>query len=88
MVAVTASARCFEKEIVTLHQARKFARKSRDYMRAYRAGSSDLEVDGHIKLVKTHRSALDTDTAFVMEGCEEDEVIYIFDKNSAADLKK
>ena len=72
------SRRCFEKDVVTLHLCRKFARKSRDYMRAYRSGSRKLAVDSDIKIVKTHRSALDTDTAFVAQKCTEENVVYVY----------
>ena len=59
------SERCFDKTVVTLHHARRFGRKNRDYMRAYRAGSMGLRTNDKVKVARTHRSALDTDYNFV-----------------------
>ena len=67
---------CFHKSVVTLHQCRKYARKARDYMRSYRAGATGLKFGQDIKLLKTHRNALDTDLAFVSANCLEDSVNY------------
>ena len=61
------SARAFGADVVTLRHTRKFARRCRDYMRAYRAGAMGLEADSRVRLVKTHRCALDTDFTFVTE---------------------
>ena len=58
----------FGKKVITLGHCRKFARRCRDYHRAYRAGASGgSDVDNLVKCVKTHRSALDTDYVFVSE---------------------
>jgi len=54
-------------DVVTLAHTRKFARRARDYERAYRRGYKGLTVEAAIKLYKCHRSALDTDRAFVAE---------------------
>ena len=55
----------FGADVITLHHMRRFARKNRDYMRAYRAGAMGLGVENMIKELKTHRNALDTDLVFV-----------------------
>ena len=60
------SAAAFGKDVVSLFHTRKFARKARDYMRAYRAGASGLETDSTVSVLKTHRCALDTHHAFVI----------------------
>ena len=60
------SASAFDKSVVSLGHTRKYARKSRDYMRAYRAGARGLGADSAVQIVKSHRSALDSHTAFVM----------------------
>jgi len=54
--------------VVSLHHMRKFARKARDYMRVYRAGITGVKADGAVKLVRTHRCAMDTDLVFVSGG--------------------
>ena len=61
------SAKAFGPDVVTLRHTRKFARRCRDYMRAYRAGAMGLEADACVRLVKTHRCALETDYTFVSE---------------------
>ena len=43
---------------------KKFARKARDYMRAYRAGAKGLEADSAVQLLKTHRCMLDAAASF------------------------
>ena len=60
------SADAFSSDVVSLFHTRKFARKARDYMRAYRAGAKGLESDSLVSVLKTHRCALDTHTAFVI----------------------
>ena len=61
------SALSFGRDVVSLSHSRKFARKARDYMRAYRAGAVGLEADSSVSILKTHRCALDTHTAFIIE---------------------
>ena len=60
------SASAFDKSVVTLDLARKYARKCRDYMRVYRAGSKGLGTDDVVTVMKSHRSALDSHTAFIL----------------------
>ena len=60
------SAEAFGSDVLTLFHTRKFARKARDYMRAYRAGAKGLESDSLVNVLKTHRCALDTHTTFVI----------------------
>jgi hypothetical protein len=60
------SADAFSIDVISLLHTRKFARKARDYMRAYRAGASGLETDSTVLVLKTHRCALDTHHAFVI----------------------
>ena len=60
------SAASFASSVVSLKHTRKFARKSRDYMRAYRAGAKGLEADSTVSVLRTHRCALDTHHAFVI----------------------
>ena len=69
---------CFRKENITIHKRRRFARKARDYQRAYRAGAMGLEAEVAIKQVKTHRCALDTDTAFIIEHCTEEPLTIVW----------
>ena len=69
---------CFRKENITIHKRRRFARKARDYQRAYRAGAMGLEAEIAIKKVKTHRCALDTDTAFIVEHCTEEPLTIVW----------
>ena len=58
----------FGPSVVTLQHARKFARRARDYMRAYKDGAKGLEVEVVKKVHKTHhRCALDTDYTFCTE---------------------
>ena len=59
------SAASFGADVVILAHTRKFARRARDYERAYRRGYKGLTVEAAIKLYKCHRSELDTDRAFV-----------------------
>ena len=59
--------RAFDKEVVTIDHARKFARKARDYQRVYRAGVKGLAAELSIKKCKTHRCALDTHYTLVSE---------------------
>ena len=61
------SADAFGKSVVTLAHSRKYARKGRDYMRAYRAGARGLGADTAVQMVKSHRSALDSHTSFVID---------------------
>ena len=60
------SSDAFGSDVVSLFHTRKFARKARDYMRAYRAGAMGLEADSAVTILKSHRAALDTHTAFVI----------------------
>ena len=57
----------FDGSVVTMAHTRKFARRARDYMRAYKRGHKGLEVEIFTKKYKTHRCALDTDYTFVTE---------------------
>ena len=66
------SAAAFNKEVVSLYHTRRFARKARDYMRAYRAGAKGLDADASVLHLKTHRCALDTHTAFVISDATDD----------------
>ena len=62
------SMQSFGPSVVTLQHARKFARRARDYMRAYKDGAKGLEVEVVKKVHKTHRCcALDTDYTFCTE---------------------
>ena len=61
------SAFAFDKSIVTLGLTRKYARKCRDYMRVYRAGAKGLGVDNVVTVMKSHRSALDSHTSFILD---------------------
>ena len=47
---IDGSLAAFSRDVVTLGHTRKFARKARDYMRAYRAGAKGLE-----RVVRTAR---------------------------------
>ena len=60
------SAAAFDKSVVGLGLTRKYARKARDYMCAYRAGARGLGADSAVQIVKSHRSALDSHTAFII----------------------
>ena len=59
------SAASFGVSNITLHHSHKFARRARDYMRAYRGGALGLEADSKVRICKAHRCALDTDWAFI-----------------------
>ena len=61
---ISGSLAAFSRDVVTLGHTRKFARKARDYMRAYRAGAKGLEADSAVKLLKTHRCMLDAAASF------------------------
>ena len=54
------SAKAFDREVLTMRHTRKFARKSCDYMRAYRAGAKGLETDSVVSVLKSHRCVLHT----------------------------
>ena len=60
------SAAAFGKDVVSLWRTRRFARKCRDYMRAYRAGAKGLDTDSSVKNLKSHRCSLDTHTEFII----------------------
>ena len=49
------SAASFGSDVVSLALTWKFARRARDYMRAYRAGAKGFKADLIVKKVKTHR---------------------------------
>jgi len=74
----------FLAAVVSIHHMRKFARKSRDYMRVYRAtkdwpddgGDIMVRTENCIKALKTHRCAMDTDLVFVSENIEAAPVDY------------
>ena len=57
--------RSFDPEVLTIDHVRKFARRVRDYMRAYPWGARGLDVETVIKKYKTHRSMIDIDFKFV-----------------------
>jgi hypothetical protein len=59
------SLRSIRPEVLTIYHVRKFARRARDYMRAYRWGARGLDVETTIKKYKTHRSMLDVEFKFV-----------------------
>ena len=61
---INGSRASFARDVVTLGHTRKFARKARDYMRAYRAGAKGLEADSAVQLLKTHRCMLDVAARF------------------------
>ena len=62
------SLQSFGPSVVTLQHARKFPRRVRDYIRAYKDGARGLEVEVVKKVHKTHRCcALDTDYTFCTE---------------------
>jgi hypothetical protein len=52
-------------DVVTLGLTRKYERRARDYMRAYRWGHKGLEVEDAKKKYKCHRSAFDQCRKFV-----------------------
>ena len=53
--------------MLSLERVRKFARRARDYVRAYASGySKHVVVEKMRKKFKTHRCAMDFDTAFLM----------------------
>ncbi len=54
----------FGADVVTLAHTRKFARRARDYERAYRRGHKGLLVEDVVKVSKTYRSAFDSDREF------------------------
>ena len=49
----------FVATVVTLGHTRKFARKARDYMRAYRVSATGLDADSAARVMKSHRCMLD-----------------------------
>ena len=53
------------KENVTIGLTRKYARRARDYMRAYRWGAKGLEVEVQKKVYKCHRSSYDQFRKFI-----------------------
>lgn len=55
------------EEVIPLSLVRKYARKTRDYMRAYAAGAVGPALVKQLKTYKTHRSALDTHSSFINE---------------------
>jgi len=61
------SKQSFGPDVVTIAHTRKFARRARDYQRAYRVGHTGLEVEVGIKKYKCHRAAIDTDFTFCRE---------------------
>ena len=60
------STQAFGVDVISLYHTRKFARKTRDYMRAHRAGSKGLETDSVVTVCKSHRCVLHTHIAFVI----------------------
>ena len=55
------------RDNIPLHLTRKYARKCRDYMRAYRQGALKDGAKDKVKLYKCHRCALDFASAFIYE---------------------
>lgn len=52
--------------VLFLERVRKFARRARNYMRAYKGGNRTFDaVEKQCRLFKVHRSALDFDTGFI-----------------------
>ncbi len=62
--------RSFDPEDLTIDHVRKFARRARDYMRAYRWGAGGLDVETAIKKYNKHRSILDIEFKSVSARCE------------------
>ena len=61
------SKEAFGLEVVRIDHVRKFARKSRDYQRVYRAGVTGLAAESSVKQCKTHRCMGDTNHTFITE---------------------
>ena len=55
------------KGVITMAHTLKFARKARDFMRAYRCGSVDAEVEKHSREFRAHRCMLHCYFTFVRE---------------------
>ena len=55
------------KKVITMAHTLKFARKARDFMRAYRCGSVDAEVEKHSREFRAHRCMLHCYFTFVRE---------------------
>jgi hypothetical protein len=53
--------------VISLEHAMKYARKARDFFRAYRCGSGGWEVEKQRALFKTHRCMLDCYYTFITE---------------------
>ena len=53
-------------EVLFVERVQKFARRARDYMRAYAGGNMTFDaVEKQRKTFKTHRCAMDFDDAFI-----------------------
>lgn len=60
--------RALSRDVVTLDLSRKFARRARDYLRAYANPTSPehfKDIERMCKVVKAQRSILDVDTGFL-----------------------
>jgi hypothetical protein len=55
------------KSVITLVHSMKFARKARDFMRAYRTGSMGKDVEKHSREFRAHRCMLNCFFTFVSE---------------------
>ena len=54
--------------VIYRERARKFARRARDYMRAYATGvSKHVDIEAQRKTYKTHRCAMDFDELFIRQ---------------------
>ena len=74
-----------DKYNVTLHHSRKHSRRSRDFSCAYRASETrklGLEATVLVKVLKTHRCALDTDYHFIVEDFPEEVVAVTYSYDS------
>ena len=67
----------FAATVVTLGHTRKFARKARDYMRAYRAGAAGLDADSAVRVMKSHRCMLDVGEVFCAADAQLSSVKYL-----------
>ena len=71
---------CISREVITKDLVRKFSKRARDYMVTYKSldlqeeevvgegsGISHHKIETLLKIVKSHRSALDFDAGFVVK---------------------
>ena len=67
----------FVATVVTLGHTRKFARKARDYMRAYRVSATGLDADSAARVMKSHRCMLDVGEVFCAADAQLSSVKYL-----------